>query len=173
MMPLITLIKGYSERDLGQEYERGRQQGCATTLDELKRELADLDIPVEHPVLLPVLRTADILTAVARRCQSDQTTLIQANIQNQQLQRKIEQLQADLTTTSIPELREQVADLQVRLSTARQQLTAQISAQATNDQAQATRLTELQRQIADLRTTVSQQAKLIVLTEARQQKQPQ
>ena len=172
-MPLIKIIKGYSEHDLQQEYDRGHQQGRAHTLDELQRELADLDLDLEKiPPVLP-LRTSDIRKAIARRRQSDQADLARAHYENRQLQQQIDQLRTDLDQTSIPQLREQIDDLQIKLSMARQQLTARLVAQAAAEQAQAARLVELQRECDGLRTERDHQDELLVKLTARLQPQQQ
>jgi hypothetical protein len=173
-MPLIKIIKGYSEQDLQQEYDRGYQQGRAHELDDLQRELAGLDLELEKipPVLLP-LRTSDIRKAIARRRQSDQADLARVNYENRQLQQQIDQLRADLDQTSIPQLREQIDDLQIKLSTARQQLTARLVAQTAAEQAQAARLAEIQRECDGLRTERDRQDELLVKLTARLQPQQQ
>ena len=174
-MQLLTFVYGNSDEDMRQEHQRGFQEGCDSTLDELRRGLASLGIALEEPARLVSLSITDITRSVSRKIKGYQSAAQQATSEIERLTRELEGLRRELQQSGIPQLQEQIKKLQdSAFITFRQQL-ARDEAVAADKQAQAAKITELQRACAELQAECDRQAEVLYrqTVQLQRQQQPQ
>jgi hypothetical protein len=175
-MQLLTFVYGNSDEDMRQEHQRGFQEGCDSTLDELRRGLASLGIALEEPARLVSLSITDITRSVSRKIKGYQSAAQQATYEIERLTSQVAQLRQELEQTSIPQLQAQIKKQQdAAFITFRQQL-ARDEAVAADKQAQAAKITELQRACVELQAECDRQAEVLyrqTVQLQRQQQQPQ
>lgn len=174
-MPLLTFVYGNSDEDMMQEHQRGFQEGCDSTLDELRRGLAPLGIAFREPSRLVSLTISDITRSVNRKIEDYQSAAQRATHEIERLTSQAAQLRQELEQTSIPQLQEQIKKQQdAAFITFRQQL-AKDEAVAADKQAQAAKITELQRACTELQAECDRQAEVLYrqTVQLQRQQQPQ
>ena len=174
-MPLLTFVYGNSDEDMLREHRRGFQEGCDSTLDELRRSLASLGIALREPARLVSLSISDITWSVNRKIENYQSTAQRATYEIERLTSQVAQLRQELEQTSIPQLQEQVKQLQDAAFITCQHHLASDRAVAAEQQAQEAKITDLQQRCAKLQTECDRQAEVLYrqTVQLQRQQQPQ